>query len=94
MEANEKEIYERLTAVEQSLKSIAERQEKSDEMLKRMYEMTVEIKNMREDLNKVTETVEEIERKPAKRWESIIAAVLGAVAGGAGTAIIHLLMGG
>lgn len=88
MEASEKEIFERLTAVEQSLKSIAERQEKSDEMLKRMYEMTVEMKNLREDVNKLVGQVEAIEEKPAKRWESIIAAVIGAVGGSIGTAVI------
>ena len=88
MDVAEKEIFERLTAVEQSLKSIAERQEKSDAMLKRMYEMTVEMKNLREDVNKLVGQVEAIEETPKKRWESIIAAIIGAVAGGLATAII------
>jgi len=88
METSEKEIFERLTAVEQSLKSLHKRQDRSDELVKSVYEMTVEMKNMREDLNNVAEKVEEIEQKPAKRWESIIAAVIGAVGGSIGTAII------
>lgn len=88
METTEKEIFERLTAVEQSLKSLHKRQDHSDELIKSVYEMAVEVKNMRETLNSVVEQVEEIEKKPAKRWESIIAAVIGAIGGSIGTAII------
>ena len=88
METNEKEIFERLTAVEQSLKSLHKRQDRSDELVKSVYEMTVEMKNMREDLNSIAEKVEDIEQKPAKRWEAIIAAIIGAVGGSIGTAVI------
>lgn len=88
METTEKEIFERLTAVEQSVKTISERQAKADELLQRIYEVTVEMKNLREDVNTLIAQVEEIEKKPAKRWESIIAAIIGAVGGSIGTAII------
>ena len=94
METNEKEIFERLTAVEQSLKSLHKRQDHSDELIKSVYEMAVEVKNMRETLNNVVEQVEEVRNKPAKRWDSIVAALIGAFAGGLGTAIISLLLGG
>lgn len=92
METNEKEIFERLTAVEQSLKSLHKRQDRSDELVKSVYEMTVEMKNMREDLNSIAEKVEDIEQKPAKRWESVIAGIIGAIAGGVGTAIISIII--
>lgn len=92
MESTEKEIFERLTAVEQSLKSLHKRQDHSDELIKSIYEMSIEIKNMREDINGVTEKVEQIEQKPAKRWESVIAAVIGAFAGGLGTALISFII--
>lgn len=92
MESSEKEIFERLTAVEQSLKSLHKRQDHSDELIKSIYEMSIEIKNMREDINGVTEKVEQIEQKPAKRWESVIAAVIGAFAGGLGTALISFII--
>ena len=88
MESSEKEIFERLTAVEQSLKSLHKRQDHSDELIKSIYEMSIEIKNMREDINSVTEKDEQIEQKPAKRWEAIIAAIIGAVGGSIGTALI------
>lgn len=94
METNEKEIFERLTAVEQSLKSLHKRQDHSDELIKSVYEMAVEVKNMRETLNNVVEQVEEVRNKPAKRWDSIVAALIGAFAGGIGTALISLLIGG
>ena len=94
MENSEKEIFERLTAVEQSLKSLHKRQDRSDELVKSVYEMTVEMKNMREDLNSIAEKVEDIEQKPAKRWDSVIAGIIGAVAGGVGTALISLFLGG
>lgn len=88
MDINEKEIYERLTTVEQAVKSLAERQAKSDELLKCVYEMAVEMKNLREDLNKLVGQVEQIEQKPAKRWELIITAIISAAGGSLGTAFI------
>ena len=94
MEANEKEIYERLTAAESSVKSLHKRVDKQEDLIENIRSMVVEMKNMREDINRIDSKVTEIEQKPAKRWESIIAAIIGAVAGGAGTAILHLLMGG
>lgn len=92
MESNEKEIFERLTAVEQSLKSLHKRQDKSDELVKSVYEMAVEMKSIREDLNDIKNDVEEVKQKPAKRWDAIIAAIIGAVGGSVGTAIITLIL--
>ena len=92
MESSEKEIFERLTAVEQSLKSLHKRQDKSDELVKSVYEMAVEMKSIREDLNDIKNDVEEVKQKPAKRWDAIIAAIIGAVGGSVGTAIISLIL--
>lgn len=92
MESSEKEIFERLTAVEQSLKSLHKRQDKSDELVKSVYEMAVEMKSIREDLNDIKNDVEEVKQKPAKRWEAIIAAIIGAAGGSVGTAIITLIL--
>ena len=94
MESSEKEIFERLTAVEQSLKSLHKRQDKSDELVKSVYEMAVEMKSIREDLNDIKNDVEEVKQKPAKRWESVIAAIIGAFAGGLGTALISFILKG
>lgn len=94
MEHTEKEIFERLTAVEQSLKSLHKRQDHSDQLVESIVKMAAEIEHMRKDINDVAEKVDDLEAKPAKRWESIIAAVIGAVGGSVGTAIITKIIGG
>ena len=94
MEHNEKEIFERLTAVEQSLKSLHKRQDHSDQLVESIVKMAAEIEHMRKDINDVAEKVDDLEAKPAKRWESIIAAAIGAVGGSVGTAIITKIIGG
>ena len=94
MEVDAKEIYERLTALESSVKSLHKRQDHSDELVESMYKMATEIEHMRKDLNSVVVKVEELESKPTKRWESIIGALIGAFAGGLGTFIITKLIGG
>ena len=94
MEHNEKEIFERLTAVEQSLKSLHKRQDHSDQLVESIVKMAAEIEHMRKDINDVAEKVDDLEAKPAKRWEAIIAAVIGAAGGSVGTAIITKIIGG
>ena len=94
METSEKEIFERLTAVEQSLLSLRERVDHIEQLVESVQKMTVEIQHMREDFNKLGKDVDDIRQKPAKRWDSIVAAIIGAFAGGIGTAIISLLLGG
>lgn len=94
MENFEKEIVERITAVEQSVKSLHKRQDHSDQLVESIVKMAAEIEHMRKDINDVAEKVDDLEAKPAKRWESIIAAVIGAVGGSVGTAIITKIIGG
>lgn len=94
MDNFEKEIVERITAVEQSLKSLHKRQDHSDQLVESIVKMAAEIEHMRKDINDVAEKVDDLEAKPAKRWESIIAAVIGAVGGSVGTAIITKIIGG
>ncbi len=94
MDNFEKEIIERITAVEQSIKSLHKRQDHSDQLVESIVKMAAEIEHMRKDINDVAEKVDDLEAKPAKRWESIIAAVIGAVGGSVGTAIITKIIGG
>ena len=56
--------------------------------------MTIEIKHMGEKLGDVSEKVDALEDRPAKRWDALIGAVLGALAGGLGTVLVSLLTGG
>lgn len=92
MDINEKEIFERLTATESSVKSLHKRVDKQEDLIENIRSMVVEMKNMREDINRIDGKVTEIENKPAKRWESVIAAVIGAFAGGLGTALISFIL--
>lgn len=94
MDNFEKEIIERITAVEESLRSLQKRQDHSDQLVESIVKMAAEIEHMRKDINDVAEKVNDLEAKPAKRWESIIAAVIGAVGGSVGTAIITKIIGG
>ena len=94
METNEKEIFERLTAVEQSVLSLRERVDHIEQLVESVQKMTVEIQHMREDFNKLGKDVDDIRQKPAKRWDNIISGIIGAVAGGVGTALISLFLGG
>ena len=94
MELDAKEVYERLTECESSVKSLHKRVDHIEQLVESVQKMTVEIQHMREDINKLGEKVDDIEQKPAKRWDSIVAALIGAVTGGIGTALITLLLGG
>ena len=94
MDNFEKEIIERITAVEQSVKSLHKRQDHSDQLVESVAKMASKMEHMSKELDDVAEKVDDLEAKPAKRWESIIAAVIGAVGGSVGTAIITKIIGG
>lgn len=94
MEFDAKEVYERLTALESSEKSLHKRVDHIEELVESVQKMTVELQHMREDINRLGEKVEDIEQKPAKRWESVIAAIIGAFAGGGATMLISRFLGG
>ena len=56
-----------------------------------IHDMLAEIKAMRVDLNDIDGRVEEIEKKPSKRWETIVTAFITAIVG---VAIGYILKGG
>lgn len=98
---SEKDMLQRLTACEQSVKSAHHRIDKNDELIQSVQTMAVEMRHMNEniadvrgDISDINGKVAAIEAKPAKRWEALIAAIVGAVAGGVGTAIVGALLGG
>ena len=94
MNEQEKEIFERLTAAEGSVKSLHKRVDRHDRLIESIQKMAAEVKNMREDMNKIASKVSALEEKPAKRWEAVIAAILSAIAGGLGTYLITQIIGG
>ena len=94
MENAEKEIFERLTALESSYKSLHKRLDHIEDLVQSVQKMTVEMQHMREDLNEITEKIDTIEKKPAKMWDTILTAVLSAFGGGIITFITTKIIGG
>lgn len=94
MDLDVKEVYERLTALESSQKSLHKRVDHIEELVESVQRMTVEIQHLREDFNHMSDTVDELNQRPAKRWDAVIAAVIGAIAGGGGTMILTKIIGG
>ena len=94
METTEKEIFERLTALESSYKSLHKRLDHIEDLVQSVQKMTVEMTHMREDLNEIAEKIDTIEKKPAKMWDTILTAALSAVGGGVFTFIATKLIGG
>lgn len=94
MDENDVQVRERLTAVESSVNSLHKRVDKQEDLIDNIRNMVIEIKNMREDINRIDGKVTEIESKPAKRWEALLSAIIGAVAGGIGTFILTKIIGG
>ena len=94
MSESEKEIFERLTALESSYKSLHKRLDHIEKLVESVNKMTVEMQHMREDINANTEKIEEIKAVPAKRWDTIITALLSAFGGSIVTFIATKLIGG
>ena len=94
-----KEIWERLTAGEQSIKSAHHRIDAFDKLADSVQEMAIstnqtvtEIKALREDFKKVDERIEELEQKPAKRYEALLMAFLCAICSGIGGYFLAILL--
>ena len=82
MEAeNEKEVWERLTAVEQSTKSAHHRLDSLDRLTESVHILATETKAMREDVSDITSRVDEIEKLPTKRYETVVGAIITVLVG-------------
>ena len=82
MEVDDKELWERLTVVEQSTKSAHHRLDSLDKLTESVHILAVETKAMREDVSDITSRVDEIEKKPNKRYETIVTAISTTFIGG------------
>ena len=79
---NEVQIAERLAALEQDKKAANHRLENLEKLTESVYSLAQSVKSMQEDLKNIMARVAEIEKRPAKRWETLIAAIITAVIGG------------
>lgn len=91
---NEKELWERMTAAEQSLKSLHHRLDNYERLAESVYTLATEVKAMRTDLDKVCDDVDELQQKPSKRMELIINTIITALASGFVGYILAGLIGG
>lgn len=97
-ESEIKEIWERLTAGESSIKSAHHRIDALQEMSKSIKDLAIataqiatETKALREDYVKADERIEELEKKPIKRYETFVTAFLTAICGGVAGYLLSFL---
>lgn len=75
------QIRENVARHEQDLKSVHHRLDNLEKLTESVHIIATELKAMREDVNDITERVDEIERRPQKRYDTIITAVITTVIG-------------
>ena len=79
----EKEVWERLTSVESSVKSAHHRIDSIEKLTQSVSDMVVEVRHMREDVNKVQSEMETVKNRPLKIYDKILWAIAGAAISGA-----------
>ena len=78
---NEAELRERIATLEQDKRSVHHRLDNLESLTESVHIIATETKAMRSDVNDITQRVEEIERRPSRRYETVITAVITAVIG-------------
>lgn len=88
-ESEIKEIWQRLTAGEESIKHAHKRIDSLQDMSESVHklatstvQLATETKALREDYEKADKRIESLESKPIKRWDTIVTAIITAVVGG------------
>lgn len=64
------------------IKKLEEKNEAISSLATSVAVLAEQMKTMNVNVNSLTSKVEEIEAKPAKRWEAVVAAVISALAAG------------
>ena len=98
-EAEIKEIWERLTKGESSIKSAHHRIDNLEKIADSVNNLALstnqiaaETKALREDYAKADERIEELEDKPAKRYETVVTALLTALCSGLAGYLLSLII--
>ena len=91
---NVKEVWERLTALEQSSKSAHNRIDNMERLTESVYTLATETKLMREEMNDLKDRVTSIEEKPSKRWDLVVTTIITAVVSGGIGMFISTIIGG
>ena len=94
-----KEIWERLTAGESSIKSAHHGIDALQEMSKSIKDLAIataqiatETKALREDYEKADKRIETLEEKPTKRYETVVTAILTGLATGVAGYLLALIL--
>ena len=94
-----KEIWERLTAGEQSIKSAHHRIDNLEKLADSVHNLALatskvadETKALREDYEEADERIESLESKPQKRYEAFITAAISALGGGIAGYLLNMLL--
>lgn len=77
---SEQELAERVTSVEQSVKSAHHRIDELAESSRSLTEIVVEMKYMRRDLNELIERMSNVEARPGRKYDHFINALIGTAA--------------
>lgn len=98
-EAEIKEIWERLTAGESSIKSAHHRIDSLERLAENVNNLAIatakiadETKKLREDYNKADEELQELKEKPIKRYETVITAIITALCGGIAGYLLNFII--
>ena len=94
MENYEKEVFERLTAAEASVKSLHKRVDRHEQLIESIRQLVDEIKSLNEKVNEMGDKISDIESKPKNRWDTLITAAITAAASGVIGYLVALLTGG
>ena len=83
----EKEVWERLTRAEQSIKSAHHRIDSIEKLTQSVSDMVIEVKHMREDMNEMRTELDEVKNRPVTIWNKLLWALTGSVVSGTVAAI-------
>lgn len=94
MDENDVQVRERLTALESSYKSLHKRVDKQEELIENIQNIVTEVKYIREDLNSISTKVDDIEQKPAKRWDLVLTGLISTIVTAIAMAVINGFLAG
>jgi methyl-accepting chemotaxis protein len=98
---DEQQLENRLTKLEESLDYIGEdieelkdNQQEIKSLALSVNTLAIQVKRLVDDMINVNCRMDNIEKKPAQRWEAVIGALIGLVVSGFGGFIIGKMIGG
>ncbi len=78
---SEEEFARHIGQSEQDLKSIHKRLDNLEALTKSVYELATEMKAFRENMSDLSCRISEIEKQPAKHWETVVTSIITAIVG-------------